>query len=108
MKTLQRRLSAGWSFTAGAFFGAVAVFVLLSSLHIPRLKAEASEQPLTPAVESAVSAFSPQISASTSAAVQPADRVVRPAADSLRKAGPRSSTPRQRLSAHSELDLQLD
>jgi hypothetical protein len=92
MKTLQRRLSAGWSFTAGAFFGAVAVFVLLSSLHIPRLKAEASEQPLSPAVESAVSAFSPQISASTS----------------LRKAGPRSSTPRQRLSGHSELDLQLD
>ncbi len=48
MTTLQRRLSAGWSFTAGAFFGAVAVFVLLSSLHIPRLKAEASEHPSPP------------------------------------------------------------
>jgi hypothetical protein len=101
-------MSAGWSFTAGAFFGAVAVFVLLSSLNIPRLKAEASEHLRTPVVESAVSAFSSQTPAFISADVQPADRVVPPASDSLRKAGPRSSTPRQRLSDHSELHLQLN
>jgi hypothetical protein len=107
MKTLQRRMSAGWSFTAGVFFGAVAVFVLLSSLHIPRLKAETSHT-RTPVVESAVSAFSPQTPAFIAADVQPADRVVRPPSDALRKARPRSSIPRPRFSSHSELDLQLD
>ena len=93
---------------AGALSGAAAVFVLLSSLHIPALKAEASDQPRPGVVESAGSAFSPQTPASGVADAHPVDPVVRPAPDSLRKAGPRSPAADRPSPRHSELDLQLD
>jgi hypothetical protein len=105
LKSSQKRMSAGWSFTAGALSGAAVVFVLLSSLHIPGLKAEASDQPRRGVVASAPSA---RTVASTVADAHPADPVVRPAPDSLRKAGQRSPAADRPSPRHSELDLQLD
>ncbi len=100
------RISAGWSFTAGSFFGALAVFAVPAALHSSRAKAGISDERRPMAVESADAARVPESSGLAGAAGTGSS--AEPAWAAPRKAKPSAPDTERRLQGHSELDLQLD
>jgi hypothetical protein len=97
----QGRISAGWSFTAGTFFGALAVFAVPVALHNSRAGAGTSDQRRPAAAESGDAARAPEArDFGAGASVEPAA--------APRKAKPNATNTQRKLQGHSELDLQLD
>lgn len=95
----------GWSFTAGTFFGALAVFAVPAALHNSRAGAGTSGQQRPAAAESVDAARAPE--ARDFVAASGAGASVEPAA-APRKAKPSAPNTQRKLQGHSELDLQLD
>ena len=88
------QISAGWSFTAGTFFGAFAVFAVPAALHSSRAGAGTSVDRRPVAAESVGAARAPEVY----------NLELAPAASRRAKTGAADG----RLEGHSELDLQLD
>lgn len=101
----QGGISAGWSFTAGTFFGAFAVFAVPAALHNSRAGAGTSDRPRPAAVESVEAARAPEANFAGAAA---AGSPVEPAPAVPSKAKPDRPDTQRKLQGHSELDLQLD
>ncbi len=94
------RISAGWSFTAGTFFGAFAVFAVPAALHTSRAGAPAERRPV--AVESVDAARAPE-------AAKPAGGTkLEQGAATSQETRPGAPDLQRKSQGHSELDLQLD
>lgn len=105
MKLSDRRMSAGWGFAAGTFFGALGAIVLLAALGIHKLKAEGPAQTRPTAVETSSPTVAPELLSSLIA--QEAD-FARPAPAARARTKSSSPKAKQKPLHHSELDLQLD
>ncbi len=105
MRLSERRMSVGFGFAAGTFFGALAALVLLAALGIHKLKAEGPAPMRPTAVETSSPGVAPEDLSSPIA--QEAD-FSRPAP--AVRARTKSSSPKAKRKPlhHSELDLQLD
>jgi hypothetical protein len=106
MKRPGRRISAGWSFTAGTLFGALAIFALPAALHNSRARVEASTQPQAAIIQPAAAARS--LETNDLAGDPRQGTAVRPAPAAQRKNKTGSQETRQKAVRHSELELQLD
>jgi hypothetical protein len=105
MRLSERRMSVGFGFAAGTFFGALAAFVLLAALGIHKLKAEGPAQTRPTAVETSSPGVAPELLSSQIA--QEADFA--PPATAIRaRTKSSSSKAKQKPPHYSELDLQLD
>jgi hypothetical protein len=95
-------ISAGWSFTAGTFFGAFAVFAVPAALHSSRAGAGISDRRLPVAAVSVDAARAPE-------AVMPAGgKKLDQSKATSQKAKPGAPDLQRKSQGHSELDLQLD
>jgi len=104
MKSSEKRMSAGWSFAAGAVFGGLLVFVPLASVGGTGPRAEGSKQHLALAARSIERASAPTEPAS--AKVSQSDLARRAPANPKKIKSRSSGEPNG--TRHSELDLQLD
>ncbi len=96
------RISAGWSFTAGTFFGAFAVFAVPAALHSSRAGAGISDRRLPVAVGSVDAARAPE------AATPAGGTKLEQGTATSPKAKPSAPELQRKSQGHSELDLQLD
>ncbi len=99
------RISAGWSFTAGTFFGAFAVFAVPAALHNSRVGAGISgisDRRLPVAAGSVDAARAPEAATPAGGA-----KLERGTATS-QKTKPGAPDLQRKSQGHSELDLQLD
>ncbi len=99
------RISAGWSFTAGTFFGAFAVFAVPAALHSSRAGAGISDQRRPAAAESVDAARAPE---AHDLAAAGAGASAKPVSAAPRKEKPGAPDVQAKPHGHSELDLQLD